>query len=286
MALAMPKILKEVLQLSTEWLAKSKSDSPRFEAEWLIGHALGLSRIQLYTQHDRTLMENELDKVRILLRRRVAGEPLQYICGEMDFYGLTLLVGPGVLIPRNDTEILVDHARRLLKAGDRVLDLCTGSACIPLALQKSFKGGLSIDAVELSPEALVWARRNVEKTGLAVELHEGDLFAPVAAAGPYALISANPPYIGRDEAPSLAVEVRDHEPHLALFAEDQGLALLHRIATEAPRFLIPGGWLICEIGWRQGEAAIGLFAAAGFESIRVEKDHSGHDRVVIGRWSS
>ena len=142
----MSKILKEVLQLSTEWLAKSKSDSPRFEAEWLIGHALGLSRIQLYTQHDRTLMENELDKVRTLLRRRVAGEPLQYICGEMDFYGLTLLVGPGVLIPRNDTEILVDHARRLLKAGDRVLDLCTGSACIPLALQKSFKGGLSIDA--------------------------------------------------------------------------------------------------------------------------------------------
>jgi release factor glutamine methyltransferase len=279
----MSKILKEVLQLSTEWLAKSKSDSPRFEAEWLIGHALGLTRLQLYTNHDRTLMENELDKVRTLLRRRVAGEPLQYICGEMDFYGLTLSVGPGVLIPRNDTEILVDHARRLLKVGDRVLDLCTGSACIPLALQKSFKGGLSIDAVELSPEAFTWARRNVDKTGLAVNLFEGDLFAPVAASGPYALISANPPYIARDEAPSLAIEVRDHEPHLALFAEDQGLELLRRIATEAPLFLIPGGWLLCEIGWQQGPAVSAIFAAAGLDSVRVEKDHAGHDRVVIGR---
>ncbi|MEN9359006.1 MAG: hypothetical protein RL095_541 [Verrucomicrobiota bacterium] len=277
----MTKTLKEVLLLSTEWLAKSKSASPRFEAEWLLGHALGLSRLQLYTQHERPLSDTELDRARALLRRRAAGEPLQYICGEMDFYGLTLAVGPGVLIPRNDTEILVDHARRLLKHGDRVLDLCTGSACVPLALQKSFKGGLFIDAVELSPEAMTWARRNVDKTGLAVNLHQGDLFEPVSGA--YALITANPPYIGRDEAPDLAVEVRDHEPHLALFAEDQGLALLRRIAAEAPGFLLPGAWLLCEIGWKQGPAVAAIFTAAGLERVRVEKDHSGHDRVVLGR---
>ncbi|MBQ4481174.1 MAG: peptide chain release factor N(5)-glutamine methyltransferase [Victivallales bacterium] len=221
--------------------------------------------------------------------RRLAGEPFQYVVGSVEFYNIELAVGPGVLIPRPETELLVEHALQLLVDAPQdteVLDLCTGSGAIPLALSHE-RPDLDYIGIDLSPEALKWAELNCAK------LHpphchflRGDLFAPLGQPHPrFHLITANPPYVSPDEYRKLPSEVKDFEPRLALEAKDDGLALEKRIADEARNHLLPGGWLLLEIGEMQALRIHDCLQVLGYEEIAILKDLSGRDRIAQGQYS-
>ena len=271
-----------VLLQTEQYFAGKGIASARVEAEWLIGHALDLSRIQIYMQFERPLTEAELDIIRPLMRRRVTGEPLQYITGLAPFYDSEFAVGPGVLIPRPETERLVEIALSTHQGGD-VLDLCTGSGAIVLSLAKArvdsedhFVGS------DISADALAWATRNREALELPdVELLQGDLFEPVADRR-FAMVTANPPYVTAAEFAELPAEISNHEPGKALVAGADGLDLLREIANSAIDYLEPGGWLLCEIGAGQGKSAAALFGE-GWQTIDVEKDYNDRDRILVAQ---
>lgn len=221
---------------------------------------------------------------RRLLQRRVRGEPLQYVLGSAEFYGLELEVGPGVLIPRPETERLVDFALPFCTDGVVLCDVCTGSGAIALALVHERPRLGAVYGTDLSAEALGYARRNAARLGLPVTLLQGDLFAPLAAGLRCGVITANPPYVSPDAYETLPAEVREREPRLALWAAEGGLAVVARIARESRALLAPGGVVLCEISSEQGEAAARLFAAAGFGPVAVRRDYADRERVVVAHW--
>ncbi len=218
------------------------------------------------------------------LRRRLAGEPLQYILGSAEFYGLELEVGPGVLIPRPETERLVDFALELSPDTGPACDLCTGSGAIALALARHRPGLGPFWACDLSAEALAYARRNGARLGLEIAFRQGDLWAAIPPGLQFALVTANPPYVSPAAYDALPREVRDHEPRLALWADQDGLALVRRIACESRGRLRPGGILLCEISSEQGPAARDAFLAAGYAPVEVRQDYCRRDRVIAARW--
>jgi release factor glutamine methyltransferase len=235
----------------------------------------------------RWLVEEAADPraLRAMVARRAAGEPLQYVVGWAPFGRLRLQVGPGVFVPRPETEGLADRAAtRLRAAGPRpiAVDLCTGSGAIACFLAAEVPGARVL-ATELDPAALAWAGRNTDRYG--VELLAGDLDAPlpVELAGRVDVLCANVPYVPSGAIPTLPRDVRDHEPRLALDGGPDGLDVLRRVAAVAGRWLAPGGFLLCEIGEDQGEAAAALLAEAGLAGIAVLPDMAGGDRVVEGR---
>ena len=277
------KTIKEILSLSTDYLTKHNCPSPRLEAEWLISHALGLTRMDLYMQHDRPLDEDELGKIRPMLDRRGKHEPVQYICGSTEFYGIEIHCGPGVLIPRPETERLVDLALEKVEGKVRILDVCTGTACIALALAKELPDA-EIIAIDLSPEALKYAQKNKDFHKLDnVTLLQGDLFAPLATQEPFDLIVSNPPYVTEEEYVSLDSEVKAFEPQSALTAPNAGLEILYRLAVEAKDLLKPGAYLLCEMGIEQGPATSEFFAQHGYEDVQVVQDYTSRDRIISGR---
>ena len=272
--------LLDVLRQTEQYLAGKNCPSPRVEAEWLIGHALDLPRLQLYMQFDRPLNEEELAQIRPLLRRRAAGEPVQYITGSAPFYESEFLVGPGVLIPRPETERLVELAVARYESGD-VLDLCTGSGAIILSLAKAIDSEAAFVGSDISPEALAWARKNRDALELPdVDLLQGDLFEPVVGRR-FGMITANPPYVTVAEFAELPAEIANHEPKSALEAGADGLDVLRRLADSAPEFLTPGGWLLCEIGDGQGRATAALFGDDW--ELEVAKDYNARDRIVLAQ---
>ena len=280
------KTLKEILELSIDFLTKHDGPSPRIEAEWLIGHVLKLKRIEIYMQHDRPLEESQLAEIREFLRRRSKHEPVQYITGSTDFYGLELYCGPGVLIPRPETERLVDLALQKGSSNQSVLDLCTGTGAIALALA-SEKSDWQVKAVDISDEALKYTHKNLDELELKnVEILKGDLFCPIDRDEKFGLIVSNPPYVTEDEYAELHSEVKTHEPALALVCEDQGLVILKKIAQEAPQFLLNDGHLMCEIGWQQGPAVKQIFENAGFTEVAVIQDYTERDRIVCGKFQA
>ena len=260
--------------------------SPRLDAELLISHALGCDRVRLYMDLQRPLLRGELDSVRALLVRRRRREPVAYILGEKEFYRHVFEITRDVLVPRPETEVLVDRALEALPASaERALDLCTGSGviAITLALQRP---GLLVDATDLSEAALAVAALNTARHGLRerVSLYHGDLFAALPLRAPYALIVTNPPYVADAEWTLLAPEITAHEPRMALLAGGDGLCVLRRICDAAADWLQPGGALLCEVG--RGQAAVvaqRLRADARFERIAVHKDLAGVERVVEAR---
>ncbi len=246
------------------------------EARWLLEHVLG--------KGPGTVDAARETRFRELLSRRLAGEPLQYVMASAEFYGLELAVGPGVLIPRPETERLVDFAKARYPGHHGICDLCTGSGAIVLALAHELPAAEPMVGIDLSPEALAYARRNREALGLyRVGLIEGDLFAPIPADIRFGLVTANPPYVSPDEYDALPDEVRAWEPRLALYADDRGLALVRRVAEQASQRLVPGGWLLCEIGAEQGEAAAAICREAGFAQVEVLPDYCQRDRVVAAQ---
>jgi release factor glutamine methyltransferase len=276
--------LGEVLRLSAGYLSEHGSPTPRLDAELLIGHALGLPRIELYTNFDRPLHEPELAACRALLERRGRREPVAYILGRWGFHGLDLAVDGRVLVPRPETEVVVERCLALLEGieAPRVADVGTGSGAIALAI-KAARPDAAVTATDVSADALDVARANAAALGLEVELRETDLLAGVE--GRFALVASNPPYIGEAEVAGLDPEVAEYEPRLATVAGASGTEVLERLAAAAPGALEPGGWLVLECGAGQAEAVRGLLAAAGAAESFAEPDLAGIDRVVGGRWT-
>jgi release factor glutamine methyltransferase len=279
--------IRRVLAWATDDLKKRGSSSPRLDAELLLGKVLKLDRVGLLIDADRPLAKPELTQYRELYQRRRAGEPVAYLLGVREFYGRPFRVDRRVLIPRPDTEILVEVALERTKhisLSARVLDLCTGSGCVAVSLARE-RPTTHVIASDVSADALAVAAENALRLGAYnVGFVRSDL---LAAFDPerhrFDLITANPPYIAEGEIPTLSVDIRSFEPHLALTGGADGLDFLRKIVSEAPAFLADDGVLAVEIGSDQGPAVRDLFAAAGYRDVAVQKDYGGLDRVVSGR---
>lgn len=277
--------VRKVLTWTTGHFEKKDVDAPRLTAELLLGHVLGCSRVRLYVDLDRPLSAEELATYRGLINRRVQGEPTQYLVGEKHFYNRTFVVDERVLIPRPETELLVDEVLQHLplKTPSRVLDLCTGSGCIALSIAAE-RPYASVWAVDISKDALEVARLNAERLGVGprVTLRVGDLFRGLPEDARFDVIVSNPPYVATGELAGLQREVQ-REPKLALDGGDDGLDLVRRLVAEAPGWLRPGGHLAMEIGENQGPATLALLRSAGFEDARIVRDLERHDRFAWGR---
>jgi release factor glutamine methyltransferase len=268
-----------VLRLSTAHLAARGSETPRLDAELLLARATGLERIELYMSFDRPLNAAELDVARELVARRARREPLQYVLGEWGFRRLILTVDRRALIPRPETEILVDRALALIAGSETplVLDVGTGTGAIALAIADEHAGA-RVTAIDSSSDALALAAENVARTGMAVQLARHDLFEGLPA-GPWNLVVSNPPYVDAADLATLQPEVRDWEPHEALSAEG-AVAAVSRVSVSA---LAPGGALALEVGEGQAAATATLLTQLGFVDVVVTPDLAGIDRVVEGR---
>ncbi len=273
--------VREVVRWMTQRFTEAHLDSPRLDAELVCAHVLGCDRVGLYLAMDRPLSGAERDALRALVRRRLAREPVAYLIGRREFYGLAFAVTPDVLIPRPDTETLVEAALGLAPAEDpvRVLDVGTGSGAIAVALAH-VRPAWRVTATDVSPGALEVARGNARRHGAALELVEGDLFTPVAGRR-FDVIASNPPYIPRGLA--VQPELR-HEPAGALFADGEGLTLLFELLDRAPTHLEPGGHLLLEFGERQDGPLVRRAREAGVWSrVAVLTDLSGSPRVLHAR---
>ncbi len=269
----------EVLRRSTQHLEAKGAQTPRLDAERLLAHALGMARIELYTQLDRPLTSAELDAARALVARRARREPLQYVLGEWGFRRLTLAVDSRALIPRPETETLVERALALIAPLESpcVLEVGTGSGAVALAIADEHRGA-RVTSVDVSPDALALARENAARTGLPVELRCHDLFEGLPA-GPWDLVVSNPPYVDRRDLASLQPEVRDWEPQVALVAE----GAIDTIARTARDVLAADGWLVLEVGDGQADAVAASLGALGYTQVRISADLAGRPRIVEGR---
>lgn len=286
----------EVLRRAQGYLAGYGVSTPRLDAEVLLGHVLGMDRVHLYVNFDRPMSQDELARYRKLIADRARRIPVAYLTGEKEFMGMAFLVGRGVLIPRPDTEILVERAVEMLKellgeAEDRppalVADIGTGSGAVAVSIARLVKG-VKVIASDISPDALKYARANVERHGVEdrVVLVLGDLFDPVdRALGPgekLAAVVSNPPYIPSSAIDTLSPEVAKAEPRHALDGGSDGLAFYRKLAFGAHERLISRGIIALEIGYDQGAAVSRLLEGAGFSNVGVHKDLAGLDRVVTG----
>ncbi len=281
--------VKRLLEWTTAFFARKSIDAPRVSAEMILGHVLSLERIRLYTQIDRALTAQELAAFRDLVKRAGEHEPVQYLVGKAHFFSLELAVSPAVLIPRPDTETLVDAVLRRLKLEGksheplRVLDLFTGSGAIAVALAKHLPAAMFV-ATDISAEAATVAKNNADTLGVGarVDVRVGDLFEPVAGEMPFDVITANPPYVPSGDIARLDRNVRDYEPHLALDGGPDGLDAFHRLLREAPAHLTIGGRLYAEMQFDQAATLKGLAEASGaWVNVQVERDLAGHERALI-----
>lgn len=274
-------ILK-VLNWTKGYLAEKGVENARLESEWLLCSALALDRVGLYVNFDRPLTAAELTGIRSLVARRARREPLQYILGSQEFYGLEFEVAPGVLIPRHDTEVLVREAVERAGTGAEILDIGVGSGCIAVALAKAIPEA-AVSGVDPSAEALALAERNAQRHGVSLTLISGSLFEPFSGRL-FDLIVSNPPYIPTPDLAGLQPEVRDYEPRGALDGGVDGLDFYRRIIPGALDHLKPGGWLLLEMGIGQAGDLLAMFdATGGFAELFTAKDHGGIDRVAGGR---
>jgi release factor glutamine methyltransferase len=286
---AEPWTIQRVLAWAAEDFATRGLDSSRLDAELLLGHALRLDRVRLILEFQRELSPDELARYRELIRRRRTGEPVAYVLGCREFYGLMMRVDPRVLIPRPDTETLVEVAlarTRTRSMFGHALDLCTGSGCVAIAFAKH-RPTWRVRGVDVSSGALAVARENALRLGAIwnVSWLEGDLFAPLPNGERFDLIAANPPYIPNPDVERLEPGIRDFEPRLALSGGADGLEVTHRIVREAAARLRPAGVLAVEVEAGRANEVAELLERAGFEAIERTRDYGGHERVVSGQTS-
>jgi release factor glutamine methyltransferase len=277
------------LRAAGDRLAAAGLATARQDAEVLLARALGTTRLGLYTGGQTPMTGPGGAVFEALVARRARHEPLQYVLGEAEFCGLVLELGPGVFIPRPETEALVDRALALGPSeGASVLDLCTGSGAVACALGTR-RPSWTVWAVERAGLAADCARANVRRLGLEgrVRVREGDLFGPLrdsVRAGAADLVVANPPYLATPILPALPIEVRDWEPREALDGGPDGLAVIRRLLAQAPEWIRPGGGLLMEIGEEQGPAARALVGADGrYAAARVHRHFRGCERVLEAR---
>jgi len=271
--------LGETLDAATTYLASRGVEHPRLDAELLLARSLGLTRIDLYTQHDRPLTEREREAARGPVRRRGAREPLAYVLGDWGFRRLTLRTDSRALVPRPETEIVVDRCLALLDGAGRprVLDVGTGSGAIALSLAYELSGA-QVVATDASSDALALAEENADALGLDLELRLGDLIAD--ARGPFDIVVSNPPYVDEGELDALEPEVRDWEPRAALVDTGQ----TERLVESATHVL--NGWLVLEVHEGRAEETADRLRTVGYADVAVTDDLAGRPRVVEGRWSS
>ena len=262
-------------------LKEKKVGNAEREAGWLIEAASGLDNAEQTLATD-PLDSEVVERARSLAARRMAGEPLQYITGKAGFRRLELEIGPGALIPRPETESLTQYAMDKLPPGGVVVDVGTGAGAIALAIADERPDAV-VYATDVAAEALEWARRNRDKLSLAIELHEGDLLdaLPEDLQGSLDVVVSNPPYVHEDFV--LPVEIREHEPHVALFAGQDGMALLDRLAEQSMKWLKPGGWLVMEMGEVQRDEMRRTLERLNYEDVDVLPDMTDRPRVAVGR---
>jgi release factor glutamine methyltransferase len=273
----------EVVRKTSEFFASKAIESPRLNAELVVGHALGLPRMRLYLEFERPLSDAELGAVRELVRRRGRREPLQHIVGHTEFFGLRLKTDRRALIPRPETELLVETiVARVAAPPARILDLGTGGGAIALALARAFPGA-RVTAVDSSPDALALAAENAASTGLSdrVVFALSDWLGAIPKGESFDLIASNPPYLSQDEAAATAPEVREYEPAGALTAGDGGFADLEEIARASAPALAPGGMLALETGVGHHARLASVLREAGYSRTESVADLAGRDRFVL-----
>lgn len=274
-----PRTAREMLARASAFLERKGVESARREAELLVAHALGLDRLHLFLSLDRPLVGDEIVRGRELVARRGKREPTAYLTGLREFYGRSFRVGAGVLVPRPETELLVDRARALLegKSAPRIADIGTGSGCLAVSLALELPES-RVEAVELAPRALEYARDNAVRLGADVTWHQGDGCEPLAGA--FDLILSNPPYVDPRVRAELEPEVREHEPPEALFAPaGEPDHWVRRLLRDALPRLAPGGFLLVELGHDQGARAAGWFGPAA-PPWRLVRDLERVERVL------
>lgn len=268
---------REALNGAKELLRRAKTDDCETDARILLSYAAGADRTHLYTHADEELSDDIYEAYTQLINKRCAHVPTQLITGVQDFMGFEFEVDASVLIPRLDTEFLVEEALKEIYDGARVLDLCCGSGCIIISLVK-LSNNIEAFASDISDAALGLTQKNAKKLGAEVKVIKSDLFSAIDEK--FDFIISNPPYIKSGEIPKLMEEVRDYEPHGALDGGDDGLLFYRRIAKEAQDKLCGGGMLIMETGFDEGQAVKEIFESHGYKNIEIYKDYSGNERVV------
>lgn len=279
--------LKQLYKVGTVKLAEEGIEEFSLDAWYLLEYVTGVSKAMYFAEPERAVSEENADRYIDCIRRRAAHIPLQHITGEQEFMGYPFHVNEHVLIPRQDTEILVEEAIRVMRPKRKVLDMCTGSGCIVLSIlkmcrEKYYMTDLQGIGADVSEEALKVARENGRRLGVPVTWIQSDLFAKTPEEEKYDVIVSNPPYIETAVIDTLQEEVRLHDPYIALDGKEDGLYFYRRIISEAGKYLKTQGKLMFEIGCDQAEAVEELMKNAGYEQITVKKDLAGLDRVVYG----
>jgi release factor glutamine methyltransferase len=278
--------LRQIYRWGSEILAEAGVEDYELDAWYLLEYVTGISKASYLADPNRLLTEEQVELYESYVQKRASRIPLQHITGEQEFMGYSFYVNEHVLIPRQDTEVLVEEALKLVRPGIRILDMCTGSGCILLSLLKMSReryclNTLSGVGADVSEEALEVAEKNRERLGVDALFLQSDLFAQVE--GTYDMILSNPPYIRTSVIEGLQVEVRLHDPYIALDGKEDGLFFYRRIIQEGTSYLNPGGYLLFEIGHDQGEDVSDLMREAGYQHITIKKDLAGLDRVVSGQ---
>lgn len=274
--------LQEAYKYGEKELQQEKIEDASLDAWYLLEYVTGINRAMYFLQMHTQLEDEQWKTYEHYIAQRKQHIPLQHITGVQEFMGLEFLVNEHVLIPRQDTEVLVEEVQKILRPGMHVLDMCTGSGCIILSLVTNGKD-IQGTGVDLSQEALKVAQKNQEKLGADIRLIHSDLFENVD--GTYDIIVSNPPYIRTDVIEGLKEEVKFHDPYMALDGKEDGLYFYRQIVEKSPQFLNKGGKLYFEIGHDQGEAVKDLMTAQGFTDVVVKKDLAGLDRVVFGAYN-
>ena len=280
--------LKQLYKVGTVKLAEEGIEEFSLDAWYLLEYVTGVSKAMYFAEPERAVSEENADRYIDCIRRRAAHIPLQHITGEQEFMGYPFCVNEHVLIPRQDTEILVEEAIQVMRPKMKVLDMCTGSGCIVLSIlkmcrEKYYMTDLQGIGADVSEEALKVARENGRRLGVPVTWIQSDLFAKIPEEEKYDVIVSNPPYIETAVIDTLQEEVRLHDPYIALDGKEDGLYFYRRIISEAGKYLKMQGKLMFEIGCDQAEAVEELMKNAGYEQITVKKDLAGLDRVVYGK---
>lgn len=274
--------LREAYEYGKKSLHLAGIDDVDLDAWYLLEFVTGISRTMYYVKMQESVSEEQEALYRKYIETRASHIPLQHITGVQEFMGLEFLVNEHVLVPRQDTEVLVESVLEVLKPGMKVLDMCTGSGCILLSLMNCEKQILGV-GVDISEDALKVAKANGERIGVKTDFIQSDLFENVS--GKYDVIVSNPPYIRTAVIEELKDEVKFHDPFIALDGKEDGLYFYRKIVEKSPEYLVNGGQLLFEIGHDQGEDVKKLMEQAGFTGITVKKDLAGLDRVVLGKYN-
>lgn len=271
---------REALRAGEAYLRSCWISEAALDAWLLMEHCTGISRAQYFLHQEESISSETNARYEELIQKRGKHIPLQHLTGYQSFMGLEFAVNEHVLIPRQDTEILVEEALKKILPGDKVLDMCTGSGCIAVSLAVMAKG-IKVYAADIMAEALKIAKANAQRLQAKVAFIESDLFENVE--GVFDCIVSNPPYIKSGQIAKLMPEVREHEPLLALDGREDGLYFYRRMIEDADRYLRASGWLLFETGYDQGEEVSGMMRRAGYEKVEIKKDLAGLNRVVLGQ---